>query len=180
MATIESMENPRYDRVSALFHWITAALVISAIGIVFWAENAPNDELGLKLVFLHKSLGLTIGVLVALRILWRLGHKAPPHPPMPAWQHGLSRVVHIAFYVMLLSLPVTGYLLSANSIFPLEWFGIEIPKASVSKATSDLAGGAHGWMGWIMIWSIVLHIAAALYHQYGAKDALISRMSLRG
>lgn len=178
MATIGTVESPRYDRVSALFHWITAALVISAMAIALLAESAGRD-VGLQLIFLHKSLGLTIFAVVVLRILWRLGHRAPPPPPMPPLQHLASRVVHIGFYVLLIALPVSGYLLSTKSIFPLEWFGIELPKAPVSEATSEAADFAHGWLGWIAIWTVAIHVLAALYHQFVQKDGLISRMSLR-
>jgi len=167
----------RYDTLSAALHWLTAGLVISAIVIALWADRAGRD-LGLQLIFLHKSLGLTIFAVVVVRIGWRLFHRAPPYSlPLPMWQRIVSWIVHYSLYALMLALPITGYLLSTKSMFPLEWFGNEIPKAPVSDETAEAADAAHGWLSWVAIWMVVLHVSAALWHQFGMRDRLIARMN---
>ncbi len=173
-----STDTARYDRVSAALHWLVALMVIATIIIVLWAEQADRD-LGLQLIFLHKSLGMTIFGITVLRIVWRLFHRAPPEPPMPAWQHASARAVHLLLYGLMLALPVTGYMLSSKSPFPLLWFGNEVPKAPITEAAAEAANAVHVVLGLLAIAMIVLHIAAALWHQFGMRDNLIARMRLR-
>lgn len=178
MSQVETTHIASFGKVSALLHWVTALLILIAIPVIFVAENADR-ELGLQLVFFHKSLGMTVFALTLVRIFWRLGHKAPAYTvAMPAWQEVASRITHLGFYALMLILPLTGYMLSSKSPFPLLWFGIEVPKLAIAKATAEAAKETHEVLGFIAIALIVLHIGAALYHQFVMKDRLIARMSL--
>jgi cytochrome b561 len=134
---------------------------------------------GLQTIFLHKSLGLTVFAVVLLRLGWRLTHRPPPLPETtPPWQRRAATVVHGSFYGFLLGLPILGYLLSLGSPFPLEWFGHELPKAKVPKQVSDTADGLHVAGGLILTGLLVLHIGAALWHQFVRRDRLIARMRI--
>lgn len=168
----------RYDRVSAAIHWLTTLLILVAIPVIFIAEEADR-ETGLQLVFFHKSLGITVLGLTVLRIIWRIGHPAPALPPMPALQVLATKAVHLGLYALMLGLPVTGYMLSSKSPFPLMWFGVELPKLGIPEATAEAANEVHEVLGFVAIALIVLHFAAALYHQFGMRDQLLQRMSLR-
>lgn len=168
----------RYDSISAGLHWLTAALIITAIIVVLWAEEAGKD-LGLQLIFLHKSLGITVFGVILLRVVWRFLHRAPPLPSaIPGWQKSAAKAVHFALYTLMLALPVSGYLLSTKSSFPLEWFGNELPKAPVSEGTAELASEVHVVLAWVLVAMVALHIAAALWHRIAMRDRLMARMAL--
>jgi cytochrome b561 len=179
MTDAASGQSARYDKVSASIHWLTALLILTAIPVIFVAENADRTT-GLQLVFLHKSLGLTVFALTLVRIVWRIGHRAPPAPPMPGWQAFAAWAAHLGLYGLMLALPVSGYLLSSKSPFPLLWFGVEVPRAPVAEVTAEAANAAHEALGLVAIVLIVLHLGAALYHQFVMRDGLVARMRLRG
>jgi cytochrome b561 len=173
------MEQLKYDRVAAGFHWATALLVVALIvlGIGGEAVGALFGMNGLETIFLHKSLGLTVFWVTVLRLLWRLTHKPPPLPETtPAWQRRAAEAAHRSFYGFLLVMPILGYLLSSGSRFPLLWFGVELPKAAVSKSVSDAADTLHVAGGLVLTALLVLHIGAALWHQFVQRDRLIARM----
>lgn len=173
------MEQPKYDRVAAAFHWITALLVIALIILGIGGEAVGNlfGMTGLETIFLHKSLGITVFFVVLARLGWRLTHKPPPLPETtPAWQRRAASAVHRSFYGFLLGLPVLGYLLSSGSPFPLEWFGHELPKANVPKSVSDTADEIHVVGGLVLTGLLVLHVGAALWHQFVTRDGLLTRM----
>jgi cytochrome b561 len=172
-------EQPKYDRVAAAFHWLTAALVVPLIvlGIGGEAVGGLFGMSGLETIFLHKSLGITVFFVVLLRLGWRLTHKPPPlRETTPAWQRRAASAVHRSFYGFLLGLPILGYLLSSSSPFPLEWFGHELPKAPVPKWVSGTADEIHVVGGLVLTGVLVLHIGAALWHQFVQRDRLIARM----
>lgn len=174
-------QSDRYNRVAALLHWLTALLVLMLIplGIGGEAVGSKFGMTGLETIFLHKSLGITVFGLTLLRLVWRLGHKPPPLPAStPAWQRKAAHALHWLFYGFLLGLPATGYMLSSGSRFPLEWFGNELPKLPLAKSVSDLANDIHVAGGLTLTALVVVHIGAALWHQFVQRDRLLARMGL--
>ncbi|WEK46508.1 MAG: cytochrome b [Candidatus Andeanibacterium colombiense] len=175
------MDLPRYDPIAAGFHWLAALLVIALIvlGIGGKAVGEPLGMSGMETIFLHKSLGMTVFAITVLRLLWRFGHHPPPLPAnTPAWQRRASRWAHLLLYTLMLALPVLGYLLSSAGPYPLEWFGTPLPKLPVSKEMGEVAASAHVAGGLTMAALVVLHIAAALWHQFVQRDRLIGRMRI--
>jgi cytochrome b561 len=172
----------RYDRVAAGLHWLTAALVIALIVLGIGAEPMEKSwgVSALATLTVHKSLGMTVFVLTLLRLAWRLGHHPPPLPETtPRWQRASAHVAHFALYAFLLVLPVLGYLLSSGGPFPLQWFGLfDMPKAPVTKSLADAAHAAHVAGGITVAVLVVVHIAAALWHQLVQRDRLLARMRI--
>ena len=131
------------------FHWLTAALVIVLILLGLGAERMKDWISTYAALSVHKWFGMTVFVLTLARLAWRLGHRPPPLPETtPAWQRVLAHAVHWAFYVLLLGMPVLGYLLSSGGPYPLNWFALfDIPKAPVTKSLADAAHAAHNFGG---------------------------------
>ncbi|MBN8831991.1 MAG: cytochrome b, partial [Sphingomonadales bacterium] len=130
-------------------------------------------------VALHKSLGITVFALTLLRIVWRLGHRAPPLPATtPGWQRAAAHGAHMLLYGFLLAMPLTGYVFGSGGPYPMEWFGVEIPKAPVPKPVAETAHDAHVVGGYAVAVMVVVHIGAACWHQWVQRDNLIARMSL--
>ncbi|WFL77536.1 cytochrome b [Altererythrobacter arenosus] len=169
----------RYSTGAMLFHWIIAILVIVNWRIAEAAEHLEGAEKAATIAP-HKAIGITILVLTLLRLGWRLTHKAPPMSNLvPAWQRTLAKSVHVIFYVMLIGLPIGGWLAGSYADSPVNYFGLfTLPTAPVeqnydqAKAIIDL----HAAGGEAMIYLIGLHILGALKHTFIDKVNGIGRM----
>ena len=167
----------KYDRVAATLHWLMAAMIIVIIVIGIGGRELSHALGGIHTMSVHKSFGITIFFLTLLRLAWRLGHKPPPLPvTTPVWQQAAAHVVHIALYGFMLVMPILGYMLSSGGPYPLDWFGIAVPKMAISKSLADAAHEAHETGGWLVAALVVGHIGAALWHHYVQRDGLLVRM----
>lgn len=168
----------RYSAGAIWFHWGIAALVIANLFIGLFHESLLDGVSGA--MPLHKSIGLTVLVLTAGRIVWRLTHRPPLLPPeMPLWQRHTARTVHWGLYTLMLIMPLTGWLLVSNTRVPhpIAWFGLfQVPFLPVSRATSGTAHEAHGLLAWVMLALVVIHVAAALRHHLILRDSVLLRM----
>ncbi|MCW3838331.1 cytochrome b [Sphingomonas canadensis] len=167
-----------YDSVAAAIHWVTAAMVVALLLLALF-DDAISDGLGIAAVPLHKSLGITVFVLTLVRIGWRFRRPPPPlQQTGPAWQRRAAAAAHAALYGFLIAMPLLGYVLSSGGPYPLRWFGIGLPKLPVDRATGTIAGDIHVAAGYAMIALILVHVAAALWHQFALRDRTLGRMRL--
>ena len=181
-----SLKNPadRWGGVSQLLHWTIAALILSigAVGLVM--GELPRSPKYFWVYTAHKSLGLTVLALVLVRIGWRLYAGAPrPVPGTPRWQERIAALTHGAIYLLILAMPLSGWLYdSASGLRPFRWFGLaEVPKlAAPDEAIAGAAHGAHEWLFWLLIALVLAHAGAALYHHFVQRDATLARMLPRG
>jgi cytochrome b561 len=125
----------RYGAVAIVLHWAIAALILVNWPLGYFGEGIER-LLGASQVALHKSIGLTVLGLSVLRLLWRLGHPVPPLPESIArWRAVAARFTHAAFYVLIIAMPVTGWLRISSGKYPLTWFGlIDLPKFPIGTA----------------------------------------------
>ena len=171
------MMDARYSSVAITLHWLIALLVLFNlfVGIGHDAIHALR-----ALMPAHKAAGITVLVLTLARLGWRLVHRAPPLPPEIApWERRTAHAVHSLFYVLLVALPLSGWLMvsAPDHRRPLEWFGaFDIPFLPVSGSVADLGGAAHGPLGWLMLVLAGVHIAGALRHQFLLRDKVLARM----
>ena len=169
----------RYSAVARWLHWLIAILVIWNVVSGLGHEALPREQRAI-VMGLHISSGVTILVLSVLRLAWRLGHKPPPLPAgMTRWQVGLAHGTHWAFYAFMILLPVSGWIMVSSAPFPIKWFGLlTVPKLAVERGTplAEAAGEGHEIMGLIMALLVLLHIGAALWHQFKLRDNLLARM----
>ena len=167
----------RYSSTARTLHWLIATLVIAniAVGIA----HDPLGKVFAGTMMVHKSIGLTVLALTLARIIWRLGHRPPPMPAdMPGWEKAAAKGLHTLFYVLLIVMPLSGWIMSSAGKRPLTWFDLfAVPKFAVTRedAIVQVAGG-HGAIGLIFGLLILLHIAAALRHHFILKDRVLRRM----
>ena len=170
----------RWGGVSQLLHWTIAVLILSigAIGLVM--GELPRSPKWFWVYTLHKSLGLTVLALVLVRIAWRLYAGAPPPVEgTPRWQARLASLTHGAIYVLILAMPLSGWLYdSASGLRPFRWFGLaEVPKLSPPhEALADAMHETHELLFWVLIALVIGHAGAALYHHFVRRDATLARM----
>jgi cytochrome b561/polyisoprenoid-binding protein YceI len=184
----------RYTTGAIILHWTTALFVLLQLaGGFLMADVLAEGSRQQYVVFqLHKSLGITILVLTLARVVWRLFNPPPPEPAGVArWEAVLANLVHKLFYVLLVAVPLAGWLavsvsrlaLPTNLFFApfLPWphlpgFGA-LPDAA-RGAWEDGAAGLHGLLAWTMGALVALHVAGALKHHL-ADGRFIARMSTR-
>jgi cytochrome b561 len=178
----------RYSLVAIGLHWLIALLIIANIGLAWTFQNIPKGLTEFNLIQLHKSFGITVLLLSLLRLGWRLLNAPPPEPPMPHWQLITSQVVHWAFYVIMIGMPLSGWVMVSASPYnlptllykTLPWPHIaavhNLPDPA-RKAWGYWAGETHLLLAWSAYGLITLHVAAALKHQFFDRDDLLSRMA---
>jgi len=172
----------RYSRTAIALHWTIAVLVIAQFAWGWWMQQIPKEPVGLRVdaFNLHKSVGMTILALMVVRIGWRLAHRPPPLPPMPSWQAAVARANHVALYVLLVIQPLSGYLGSEFSGYPVKVFGMTLPSwAGKDVAMKDFLSGMHLATSWAIAAVVGLHVGAALKHALVDRDGLLERMGIR-
>lgn len=173
----------RYSTGAIVFHWLIAVAVI-----VNWriAENAEHLEGAAKGAALapHKAIGIAILVLSVLRLAWRLAHKPPAFSEqMAGWEKTLASAIHIIFYILLIGLPIGGWLASSYAGYPIDFFGLfNVPLFPVEKSMDQAEAmmGFHTSGGTLMLALIVLHVLGALKHSVVDKIPSFSRMWFGG
>ena len=167
----------RYSRTAVVLHWLLAILLTLTTLIgwrMMWIEHEPGAE---QWFDLHKSIGLVIASLVVLRVLWRLTHRPEPLPPGPPWEARLASITHGLLYVLIVALPITGYLGASYTKAGVEWFGIATPRwTAPDHDTAELFFTAHGVLLWTAVVLVLLHVAGALKHLLVDKDGIFQRM----
>jgi len=119
----------RYTTTAIVLHWGIALLVVVQFTWGWWMQEIPKQPVGPRVdaFNLHKSMGLALLALMLIRLAWRLGHRPPALPAMPAWQAGLAQTTHVLLYVVLSLQPLSGYLGSEWSGYPVKFFGATLP-----------------------------------------------------
>lgn len=168
----------RYSSVAIALHWLLALLII--VNIVSGIAHDPLGEIYPGTMGLHKSLGLTVLALSVLRLVWRFTHRPPPLPAgMGPGARMATHAVHWLFYLLMILVPLSGWIMSSAGTRPLNWFGLfDVPKFAVSRGDliADLAREGHEVMGIAFGALAIGHIAAALWHQLVARDNLMARI----
>ncbi|HEY1942064.1 MAG TPA: cytochrome b [Roseiarcus sp.] len=173
--------NPRsYDGVQRTFHWVMAAVVLTALALGLVAHYLlGNNATHGQVVFIHKSLGMTALVLGVLRVAYRLAVGAPPYAKPLGWlTQKAAQAGHLALYVLMLALPIAGYIGSSAGGHEVPWFGVfDFPSLLPHNgALAHRAGGAHLVFAWTIIGVLALHFAAVVWHVCVKRDEVLSRM----
>lgn len=163
----------RYGTVAVFLHWTMALLIMGNIAI-----GLADGKL--VPIAVHKSIGLTVLMLAAARIAWRLGHRPPPFPDTLApLQRRLATGVHLLLYALMLIVPLTGWMFVSNAprIRPLSWFGLfPLPYLTLGPTVYAPAKTAHQWLGIAFGVLAAGHVAAAIWHRIREQDHYRGRM----
>lgn len=183
---INNMNNTSqyYTRTAQMLHWLMAAIFIAAWGIGFYSGNFLSYEVDGsfkgQVISLHKNIATTIIFLVLIRIFWRYTHPVPALPDsMSPFMKVLAHLGHLALYIMLLALPITGCLFSWSAGHPAPvLYLFEIPR--LVQEDPDLLAivkPVHIYLSWFAGLLIIGHIAAALKHHFIDKDNILRSMT---
>jgi cytochrome b561 len=174
----------RYGGTAIALHWLLALAIIGNLGVGLYMADLPFSPLRIKLINWHKWAGMSILALSAVRLLWRLAHRPPPLAQrvlntMPEWQRSAHHGTHLAFYILFFAVPLFGWAYSSAVGLQIVWFGV-LPLPDLLPLNKELGNlvlkPLHNASAYMLAALVVLHVAAALKHQFVDKDGLLLRM----
>lgn len=169
----------RYATTAVVLHWLIALGILAQIALGWWMIDLPKSPPGLRAGWfnLHKSIGITVGVLALVQLARRA---VRPPPPLPAtlarWQQRASRLVHTLLYGCLVAMPLSGVLGSMSTRYPIRYFGVVLPLPSWDHpAAKEVFSAIHLGTAILLMALLALHVGAALMH-LARRDGIVSRM----
>lgn len=178
-AALARQQIERYDIVSIVLHWLTVLLVLVQVAAGLTMTSLERGTVQNVLYFSHKSLGITLLLVVLFRLLWRIGHPWPALPEqVPRFQVMLARANHVLLYVTLLVMAASGFVFTATGGYPVPFFGLIDLTGILSKDTelSKWVQTVHLGSQWVLYALVALHAAGAFYHLLVRKDGVFQRM----
>lgn len=173
----------RYSGFSRALHWLSALLIFGLFGVGLYmtgldkADPSRGDIYGL-----HKSIGVLSLLLVILRLLWFRVATAPALPSVfDAKEKAVMKGLQGALYLLMLLIPISGYVMSVSAGHPVSFFGLfELPALlGENKSVAGFAHEAHEILSWAIIVIVVLHMAGAVKHRLkdrGGESDVLARM----
>jgi cytochrome b561 len=168
-----------YTKTAKILHWLMAILLFGLLALGFYMHDLPLSPEKLKLYSWHKWAGVTAFLLVAFRLLWRLTHRPPALPSsMPRLMQFAAHAGHLLLYVLMIAIPLSGWLMSSAKGFQTVYFGVlPIPDLlDKNKEIGDLLALVHKSLNLLFIAVLAGHIGAALKHHFIDKDDILTRM----
>ncbi|WP_410210284.1 cytochrome b [Aquirhabdus sp.] len=176
---MSSSTSPSYTRVAVLLHWLVALLIVINFAVGLSMEHFEGTPTRDQILFYHASFGSLVFILVILRLSWRITHRPPALPASVArWQVIAADVMHGLLYVLMLAVPLTGYLHRVAGGHPVSFFGLGTLPLLVDKNMSLrlLMGSVHTTLVWVLAFLVLGHVAAALKHHFIDRDGVLGRM----
>jgi cytochrome b561 len=167
-----------YGTPAKVFHWLVVALLAVQYPIGWLMPDIHRGmQPGAPMTF-HVSFGLTILLLIVVRLAWRLTHPVAPESSLPPWQRFSSEFVHWMLYVIVLATTFSGWLFASYRGWTLSFFYLfRLPMlASDNAAAGKAIDGLHQAAEWLLLALIVLHVGAALAHIFVYRDHIMQRM----
>ncbi len=169
----------RYTSTAKSLHWLMALMIVGLFALGLYMKELPLSPAKLQLYSWHKWAGVTVFVLLLARVAWRMTHRPPPLPwQMSRLHQQVAHAGHLMLYLLMLAIPVSGWLMSSAKGFPTVWFGV-LPLPDLvgkDKALGELLGNLHALLNWTLAAVLVAHVAAALKHHLIDHDDVLTRM----
>ena len=160
----------KYSISSRIIHWVMALLILTLLGLgIYMTEFLSKESENHMLVYdLHKSLGVMALIFIFIRIVNRFIYKAPKLPnSMPKIEQILAHLGHLALYLLIIIVPLSGYMMSNSFGFPVKFFGIEMPVIiGTNFDIGKIFAEAHELSAYGLLGVIALHILAVIKHRF--------------
>jgi cytochrome b561 len=178
MANVTNSGSGYYTRTAVALHWIIAGLILAGFSLGWVMTDLAVSPLKLRMYNWHKWVGITVLGLAAIRTIWRLIHRAPPLLPSPAWQRIAAHAVHGLLYLVLFLLPLSGWVYSNATGYPVVYLGLwRLPDlVGRDKALAGMLHERHEQLGLLLLLLVVLHAVAAFKHHFIDRDDTLRRM----
>ncbi len=173
------MSVARYTRTAVALHWLTALLIFGNFPLGLYMADLHLSPLKLRLVSYHKWIGIGVLLVAVLRLLWRAAHRPPPLVAgMPRWQEIAAHATHHVLYLLLLAVPLSGWLMSSALGVPVVWFGV-LPLPDLvgkNKELGEVLKVVHEGLNYTLLAVVAVHVAGAVKHQVVDRDGTLARM----
>lgn len=169
----------RYTRTAIALHWLIFVLIACGFTLAVYMVDLPLSPQKLKYFSWHKWIGVTVFLTALVRVGWRLTHPAPSLPAtMPPWEQRAAAVSHAALYVLIVIIPITGWLYSSATGVPTVYLGlVQLPDlVPKDKPLAEQLKLVHISLNYTMFVIVCFHAAAALKHHFVDRDEVLSRM----
>jgi cytochrome b561 len=174
-------DSTHYNRVAVLLHWLVGLAILAQLSLGLWMEDVPKSPPGVRASWfnLHKSTGIVLALLIAIRIVWRLIHSAPAFPSvMNGLQKTLATWSHRLLYTCMVVMPLSGFLGSSFTPYPIKFFGTPLPRLwGADPDMKEILAVVHSSTAWVFVTLIAIHLLAACIHLV-KRDGVLSRMTL--
>ena len=192
--------NTKYTNVAIVLHWLigiailfmfvlgwfmtelpketpkTTSFDIFNLGLITWGVEEEQSQRSFYFN-LHKSVGLSLLMLIILRMYWRFTHRPPAFlNSMKLWEKRLAKATHHSLYLLMFLIPLSGIIMSAGSKYGIKWFGIKVIPGFDDKAIRELFYEFHEIFGLLLLLILILHILGAVKHSIVDKDGTLRRM----
>ena len=173
------MTQIRYTGTALALHWLTALLIFCGFGLGLFMTGLEISPDKLRYYAWHKWLGITVFLLATARLAWRAAHRAPPLPEtMPAWQIRASRAAHVLLYVLMVAIPLSGWIYSSSTGVSVVYLGL-VPLPDLIPNDREIAKILlllHKALNYLLAAVVTVHIAAALKHHFVDRDDVLARI----
>ena len=170
----------QYGGVTRVLHWLVALLIIGLVALGFWmVDLSYYDRWYNRSLELHKGIGMIVLALAVVKTGWMIFDGKPGFPAtIKRWERAAATAVHHLFYLLMLLIPVTGYVISTSAGDGISIFGwFEAPAIfPAGEAVRDLAIELHYWLAYGTAGLAVVHAVAAFKHQFMDRDGTLRRM----
>ena len=160
-----SVSNAVYTRTAVALHWLIGIAVLAQITLGLWMITIPKSPPGVRAWWfnVHKSIGITLVAFIVLRLVWRFLHRPPELPAaLPNWQRIAAKANHVLLYVCMIVMPVSGYLGSSFTKYPIKFWGVVLPRwIDPSPAAKELCSQIHYVTVCLFMLLVAVHMAAA-------------------
>lgn len=170
--------NVGYTRVAIALHWLAGVLILCGFALGLWMVEQPIAPSTLRMYGYHKWIGVTVFLLTLVRLAWRWTHRVPPPVAMPQWQERAARLTHNALYVLMLAIPLSGWIHSSATGIQVVYLGI-VPLPDLvgkDKALATALKFVHATLNFTLLALVTIHMGAALKHHVVDRDGTLVRM----
>ncbi len=171
--------NTNYTSTAKGLHWLMALMIFGLLAMGFYMSDLPFSPEKLQFYSWHKWAGVTVFMLVWLRLVWRFTHRPPAYPlSMSPLQQVLAHGGHLLLYGLMIIIPLSGWLMSSAKGVQTVWFGV-LPLPDLlakDKALGKQLEELHSALNIGLLVLLAGHAAAALFHHWVHKDDVLRRM----
>jgi len=171
-------DSPRYSHPAIVLHWLSAMLILCGFSLGLTMTGLEFGPTKFRWYAIHKWIGITVFLVALVRLAWRRVRPPPPPAPMPAWQQRAAAAAHALLYVLMLTIPVSGWLYSSATGVQVVYLGL-VPLPDLVAKDRALAAAlrlVHVGLNSALAALVFVHVGAALRHRFIDRDAVLARM----